>query len=143
MAARKSRRRTVKWNVGESPAKLAKQHPPEVAEHAMWELKERDLWTDNLVIGAMWRLRGILSVEKYKPDCIPHEFLYAKPYYDGHQLVAPGIVLKEGSIATYMGRARVTESTDNGRTISVLRHTFLISGVRYMINNLNYIEPAV
>ena len=143
MAARKRRRRTVKWNDGESPAKLAKKHPLEVLEHGIWNPEERDLWTDNLVIGAMWRLRKVLSAENYNPGCIPHEFLYAKPYYNGHLLAPPQIVLKEGSIATYTGRTRVTESANRGGIISVLRHTFLINGVRYMINNLNYIEPAV
>lgn len=142
MSARKSRRRTVKWNAGETPAKLAKQHPMEELEHGIWEPKERDLWSDNLVIGAMWRLRKVLSVEKYKPSCIPHEFLYAKEYV-GHMLPPPKIVLKEGSIAIYTGRTRVTERANRGGIISVLRHTFLINGVRYMVNNLNYIEPAV
>lgn len=141
MAARK-RRRTVKWNDGESPAKLAKKHPLNMTEADIWEPKERDLWAESLIVGAMWRLRQDHQVLKYKSNCIPHELLYMSPY-NANYYPKPFLVHASGSIATYAGKVRVTESSNYGGTVSILRHTFIINGGRYMTFNLNVLEPVI
>ena len=142
MASRK-RRRTVKWNAGEAPASQVLKHPLNITEADIWEPKEKELWTESLAIGVMWRLRQTHGVYPTRRNCIPHELNYVHPYNEGYGFSKPLRVLALGSIAIYAGQARVTESTNFGGTISVLRHTFIINGVRYMTFNLNVLEPVI
>jgi len=142
MAARK-RRRTVKWNAGEAPAQQVMKYPLNITEADIWEPKEKDLWAERLIVGAMWRLRQTHGVQSYKRNNISHELNYVSPYNVGYGFPKPLKVLEVGSIATYTGQTRVTESSNYGGTISVLRHTFIIDGVRYMTFNLNVLEPVI
>jgi hypothetical protein len=118
-----------------------KKHYPHFVEDAIVP-ENIDLWTDNLFIGAMWRLCKDISpvhASSYGRNVAEHELHYvvASAWSDTQKRIA------KDSIAIYTGTTRVTEISQSHGTVSVLRHTFLVNCVRYMTINLNLFEPVI
>lgn len=64
---------------------------------------------------------------------------YAEPPYP--YLAETGNHYPKGSMAIYAGIVRVEEQKNNN-LLRVARHSFIISGTRYITNNLNHFMPV-
>jgi len=90
----------------------------------------------NLQPGALWQV----SVQSFSA-CPVQKDVEAPPYPYGSQ--GWGILAHaKGTIAIYLGTTRVNES-NRGRSVSVLRHTFMVEGSIYLVRNITDFEPVV
>ena len=98
-----------------------------------------------LHLGDMFVTVAHLEVWEDHPSVKSHALRYILETWMTPQHVQPGSPIKiigKDSIATYAGTVRVEEMDARGKVVSRLRHTFIINGARYMINNLNNFKQA-
>ena len=95
----------------------------------------KELLEGKLVPGNLFALRSVMEVDrndKVKPS--PYPYLY------------PGWYAERGfnvyTLAIYAGTVRV-EELKKGTLFRAPRHSFIISGSRYLVTNLNVFEPVV
>lgn len=133
-----ARRKSVTWKdpVSRMPVALPMPHlsevqlPPELLES----------YSSRLTVGSLWTLRTDLKVESNYPSprFKQHEF----PYVDVASYYDPVRVAPAGSMAVYTGTVRVEETSNHNRIVSCLRHSFLITGSRYLTRDLGLFTPA-
>jgi len=128
-------RKQITWKVDrkvDSPPRHRPYYPDIPIDEALRETYERCL-----VPGAMFFLRTRLCIVPdttlFAPE--PHPYVYESLY--GGDAVAGN----KGNVAIYAGQVRVEESTGKS-LIRVPRHSFIINGGRYLLSNLNMLEPV-
>ena len=127
-------RKQITWKVDrkvDPPTRHRPYYPDVPIAEPMRETYERCL-----VPGAMFFLRTQLRVMpdgSYMPG--PHPYVHESWYG------ADAIAGDKGSVAIYVGEVRVEESTGKS-LIRVPRHSFIINGGRYLLSNLNWLEPV-
>ena len=96
----------------------------------------REKYERSLVPGAMFVLKTTLRV---MPDNgqEPPPFPYAIESWYTTDVVAGAV----GHVAIYTGQVRVDEVYAKG-PIRVPRHSFIINGGRYLVTNLNLLDPV-
>jgi hypothetical protein len=93
---------------------------------------------EDCTVGTLWSTTVGLDCMRYENQSFTrHQLPYA---------VRGGRYTKfdfeKGSIAIYAGPIRVNEELHNSKTISVLRHTFIINGRLVMVRSLADMTPA-
>lgn len=124
----------VIWKVDrhvDTPARKRQYFPDAPLAEEVREKYER-----SLIPGAMFILKTTLCV---MPDNgrEPPPFPYATESWYVNELAA-GMV---GHVAIYTGQVRVEEQAGKG-PIRVPRHSFIINGGRYLVTNLNLLDPV-
>lgn len=129
MAYRSTRRR-VTWK--EPGARV-----PELPPHPYMHSSEGDLALTHLfVTGSLWLTTRPMTraVYKYGVTFRQHDAPYATCTW------RPDAELPSGTLAICLGTVRVTEARSDGSTVSVLRHSFLMGGLRHLILELSSLE---
>jgi len=127
-------RKQITWKVDrkvDTPPRHRPYYPDVSVDEAMRETYERCL-----VPGAMFFLRTqlrVVSDGSFMPG--PH------PYANESWYGGDAVVGDKGNVAIYAGEVRVEESTGKS-LIRVPRHSFIINGGRYLLFNLNWLEPV-
>lgn len=138
--ARKATRSTVKWkdNTGAKPAPFAKQQQKQrfYSDTIDADLEALRPWLEH---GALWVATAALSPNPHAP---PTEFPYLG--YTYVYVGGPNALVMPGAIAVYAGAVHVDEARDgHSKTVRVWRHTFVVSGGRYVIIDLQRsMEPV-
>lgn len=128
------------------------EHFPHFNPEDFIEPKNRSLWLSKLVVGSQWRLlenvfpiSALVWQKRFSPkkNIIEHDlrYLWIQRYEEDGRGI--GAQFEVGSIVTYAGTVQVTEVSYGDKDASVLRHTFLVNGNRYMVTNLNIVEPVI
>lgn len=128
-------RRQITWKVDrktDTPSRKRQYFPDVPVEEQAREKYER-----SLTPGSMFVLKTILRV---MPDGgqEPSPFPYVGESWYANDPVAGAT----GHVAIYAGLVRVEERTSGG-TIRVPRHSFIINGGRYLVQNLNWLDPVI
>jgi hypothetical protein len=129
----------MKRNRNGSVQAMNKRHPDRERQYCpnvplAEEVREK--YERNLIPGAMFVLKTTLRVMPdtgHEPPPFPYvnELWYASP-----RPIAGTI----GHVAIYTGLVRVEEIYSKGH-IRVPRHSFIINGGRYLVTNLNLLDP--
>lgn len=93
-------------------------------------------WQDRLCLGAMWRTTNSMDTRKDIKTGIPYLKRDLYDNYPGHIVPVP-----PHSLAIYTGTERMEEMGKDG-PLRLLRHTFIIGNVRYIVTDFNNIEPV-
>lgn len=133
--ARKAKKASITWNdrAAAKPAPFARKLP------FYEETKDRDCdgldgWLYN---GALWIAECPL-VPGHQPP-IPLPYLTRGYDYPGSPVACP---IPKGSILMYTGAIHVDERGAFDRQFRIWRHTFLASGVRYIVTDIvDWIYP--
>jgi len=127
-------RKQITWKVDrkvDPPVRKRQYFPDTPIPEELREKYERAL-----VTGAMFVLKTTLRV---MPDSgqEPSPF----PYVAESWYVNDPVAGAQGHVAIYAGTVRVEEIYVKG-PIRVPRHSFIINGGRYLLTNLNWIDPV-
>ena len=128
----------VTWTGGKKP-KVPPPYTPDVELHP----DVADVWKDNLIVGNLWFTTIALTPEveysSYNRErFITHELKYLwVASWEG----VPGYIPTRTPVI-YAGPVRVEESMATVGVSRILRHTFIVNGVRYMTRNLADFVPA-
>lgn len=117
------------------------RHPRNYKPDAELSEDKRELYTQHLVPGSLWRVASLhLNPEASNPSIEDH----VHPYANGLDWMPWGspIVHNRGELAIYLGTTRV-EEVSRDKKVSVLRHTFAIGARVYITRNLMDWEPVV
>lgn len=127
--AYRSPRRHVTWKEPETRV-------PEQLPHPYMHSDPADLEAANRFLpGTLWRTtRPMTRVSRYDGRYRSHEAPYATTTW------RPDRELPAGTVAVCLGTLRVTEARHDGSTVSVLRHSFLMGGCRYLVLELSTLE---
>lgn len=122
----------VEWvdKNGVKPAPFARDIPP---NRAIVEPPPDVL--DGLVVGTLFVANHELGT------------MYSGKNMEGGALPAlvpfgPVRLVKLGDILLYAGPIRLEERQVNGRIVTVLRHTFIVAGNRFVVTDLSSVRPA-
>lgn len=134
---KKATRSTITWkdNTGAKPAPFAQAKQSFQGGSAEYDYEALLPW---LVPGTLW-----IAKEAMTPNLsVPSKFPYLERTY-----VWPGgqeALVMPGSAAMYAGAIHVDESRDaHGKIVRVWRHTFIVSGGRYVVVDLQRsMEPV-
>lgn len=127
-------RKQVTWKVdhkADQPVRK-RQHFPDtpIPEEA------REKYERSLIPGAMFVLKTTLRVQpNHGQEPPPFPYL-AESWY-----VTDPVAGMPGHVAIYAGTVRVEEMIAKG-PIRVPRHSFIINGSRYLMYNLNWLDPV-
>jgi len=94
----------------------------------------------SLVPGSLWLTTVPLVIDERYSDKRYQQHEYRYLMHDFYSLDVRRH--PAGSLAIYAGQVRVTEVDSRGATMRILRHTFLVGGVRYMTLNLTEYKPV-
>lgn len=93
-----------------------------------------DEYASRLTVGSLWRTRvGLCRLDRWVHGFEAHDFMYVVG--DHMAWVGSDVGIPRDSVALYAGQHCVTES-DNGSSVTVPRHTFVIGGARYLVLSL-------
>lgn len=99
-----------------------------------------EVWAAACKPGMLWRTLS----QTWRMDSYDHKYYnqHEVPYltHAFYALPAPGII-PIGTLAVYLGLTRVDEESRAGQLLSVPRHTFLIGDQRWLVADLNLLEP--
>lgn len=131
------RRTKVTWKVDRkkhAPIKRRPYYPDASVPEDKKELFER-----MLVPGGLFLVKNVLRVETGF-DAVQFPYIIESWY------ATDAIVAKPGQLAMYAGTVRVEEEGGKGTAhgiVRVPRHSFIINGGRYLVLNLNWLDPVV
>ena len=98
----------------------------------------------SLHVGDLFIATKHLEAPPYPKWVKPHPLRYVQETWtDQGWAGSASKIFKSGSLAIYAGTARVSEVDHKARTVSRLRHTFIIEGCQYMTLNLNIFRKVV
>lgn len=137
-----ARRRKIIWDTNHNSGMPfqndlkchAYQHDDTLKEH-------NNKFIPYLVKGALWQVAVpyltliVSNTEGYKTSIYP--YAYKSPW------PANKSSWECGACAIYFGTTRVVESKNDGRLISVLRHTFMIDSNIFMVHSLACLLPVI
>ena len=95
-----------------------------------------------LVLGSAFFLKSAMARRMLPPNYKEPPFPYL---VETIPTSYPNLVASTGSLAIYIGTVRVEELVKRNKDIRlarVLRHSFIINGGRYLVTNLNLLDPV-
>lgn len=95
-----------------------------------------------LVLGSAFFLKSALARRAWPLNYEEPPFPYL---VESIQTAWMNLVASTGSLAIYVGTVRVEELVKRNKDIRltrVLRHSFIINGGRYLVTNLNLLDPV-
>lgn len=100
-------------------------------------------FTPYLKKGALWRVAAAWFTTILEPtgyELPPHPYAQGTDYqpYAWNNLIYP-----ENTLAIYLGPTRVDEIRNDGKMISVSRHTFMINGNIFLVRHIASLEPVI
>lgn len=121
----------VAWtdNSGAKPAPFAQARPRYVATKEIPAEYE-----EHLYVGALWSANVALNPDTSGGGEFPSVMLC---YHQADQAI-----IKLKSLLIYSGIVRGEEREKNGRIVTVLRHTFIAGGGRYIITDFSQVSPV-
>lgn len=125
------RRGAVAWKAEEVRVPVLPPHP------YSGDNAGEDRWASSLVPGSLWQVKSPLTPNHPRMGCKQHPFSYL-----GHGLTSKSLL---STVAVYLGTVRVEEAmyvAGKPKLTGILRHCFLIDGVRYMVLNLGWLRPV-
>jgi hypothetical protein len=133
-------RQRVTWTQNQRPQQPAKQLPY-FSESQIFSEEDQGIYSDKLNVGSLW----ITTTDLERLDLGPGYEIPEFPYLSSpHSMFRTSNreFYPKGFPSIYAGSVRAEERARNGQTIRVLRHTFIMGGVRYMTRNILDFKPA-
>jgi hypothetical protein len=131
---RGSKKRNITWKVDR-----AKDPPPLKPRQMPYDSGMNELDLRQLVVGALFLTQYPMAFDvEYAKQYAQPEY----PYLDVTNYYTMSCSIPPSSLAVYAGPVRVEETDRRGDVIRVLRHSFIVGGTRYLINNLDFVKPA-
>lgn len=134
-------RKKVKWLEGQKPQIKQNYMHPLVEERPIDDHINSVSLREGAVLGALWFTHCAMTVDTRftTSGYQSHEAPYIIPdlaygYNSLNSHIKPTIL--PGSIAIYSGTIRVNEMSDKGNIFCILRHSFVINGVRYLTSRI-------
>lgn len=127
----------ITWKTAPHVAQEEKLRLPPLPREVGDDLYSPEL-TASLRVGDLFIAKSHLEAQAYPRGVQPHPLRYVQETWtDQGWAGSTSKIFKIGSLAVYAGTVRVDEMDHKARTVSRLRHTFIIDGCRYMALNLN------
>lgn len=137
-ARKAARSTTIKWkdNTGAKPAPFAQPKQRFYNDTIDADIEALQPW---LVPGALWVAKVSMAPNPHAPST---EFSYLT--YTYVRSGGTSALVMRGALAMYAGAIHVDEARDgHSKTVRVWRHTFIVSGGRYVIVDLQRsMEPV-
>lgn len=134
-------RKKVKWLEGQKSQIKQNYMHPLVVERPISEHINSESLREGIVLGALWFTHCAMTLDTrftsmgYQSHEVPYivpDLVYGYNNLNSH--VKP--IILPGSIAIYSGTFRVEEMSDKGNIRCVLRHSFIINGIRYLTSRI-------
>lgn len=125
-------RKKIVWNSGETQPVRRLHLMPHIPNREASEMHYA-----NLLPGALWRVVMPLMKDSSYPS---HSFAQPPFPYLVHAS-SWSQCIPANTFVLYIGEVRVTEATQIGREVSVIRHCFMIDGMRYLTRDVNDFVP--
>jgi len=145
------RRKQVKqvvWNKQPGMEQISKKSllPRQYISDISMSPEMTEKFTPYLQKGALWQvaagwLTTILEPTGCEPP--PHPYAQGTDYqpYAWNNLIYP--IYPKNTLAIYLGPTRVEEIRNDGKMISVSRHTFMINGNIFLVRHIASLEPVI
>lgn len=132
----------ITWKTSPQTAKEETLRLPPLPREVGDDLYSGEL-AASLRLGDLFVTTRHLEAAEYPRGVRPHALRYlTETWTDQAWLGSPSRIFRLGTIAVYAGTVRVEEADHKARTVSRLRHTFIIDGSRFMAMNLNLFKKV-
>lgn len=131
---------TWKLDVTHTTHTIAREYFPDIPI----DPRHREKIEKCLVLGSAFFLKSALTSRTWPLNYKQPPFPYLVETIT-IQTASPNLVANIGSLAIYIGTVRVEELITRNkynRLARVLRHCFIINGGRYLLTNLNLLDPV-
>lgn len=136
----KKRRPAVAWTVAPEERPVNKPVSRRHIHDAPIAPEKIEVYASAMTPGSMWQLKFPLAHERLPPGTIAASTpVLIRP--SRRHVVSGYDFLPVGSLALYFGETRVQEKKKKLQ-LQVIRHMFIIGGGKYIIPDLNWIEPV-
>lgn len=136
----KKRRSAVVWSVPPEERPINKPVSRQHIHDTPIAPEKVEVYAGAMTPGSMWQLKFPLAHERLKPGVIAATAPVLVRSSKRH-VASSFDFLPVGSLALYYGETRVQEKNKKLQ-LQVIRHMFIIGGGKYIIPDLNWIEPV-